>query len=276
MKRLLIYFFYDKAGIVDDYIPYFLRAAQGLCQEVCFVVNGLLSDEGRAKVEPLTTKILIRENKGLDAAAYQAAIFEYGFEKLAEYDEVICTNFTFFGPFYPLEEMFGAMRTRKCDWWTMYKWPIRYNFPFSFTYSHLPSGFCVYRNSLVSSVHFRRYWESLSETNSYNDSVMFHEQRQTPYYEKLGFIGAAYIDGTPYQLPKVTHFPLELADRLLAEAKAPLLKRRVFFSDGTGGFPYSRAAKAILQWIPENSSYPISLVHKNMGRTDDKYQTLCQ
>lgn len=267
MKRLLIYFFYDKEGIVDDYIPFFLKAARGVCQDICFVVNGELSAEGRRKVEPLVSKILIRENEGMDAAAYQAALFDYGFEKLAEYDEVVCTNFTFFGPFFSLEEMFSTMQKRECDWWTMYKWPIKYDFPFKFEYCHIPSGFSVYRQSLVSSSHFRRYWETLSDTDTYDNSVMFHEQRQTPYYDKLGYVGEAYIDCTPFRIPGIVHFPLQLADRVLIYAKAPLLKRRVFFPGGKTKFPYARAAGNILQWLPQNSSYPIALMYDNLERT---------
>ena len=34
IKRLVIYFIYDKQGIVDDYIPYMLRAIKEVGSEI--------------------------------------------------------------------------------------------------------------------------------------------------------------------------------------------------------------------------------------------------
>lgn len=32
MNRLGIYFFYDKDGVVDDYVPFFFAPTKALCQ----------------------------------------------------------------------------------------------------------------------------------------------------------------------------------------------------------------------------------------------------
>ena len=45
MKRLLIYFFWDKDGIVDDYIPHMLKSFRPFATELCVVVNGEITDE---------------------------------------------------------------------------------------------------------------------------------------------------------------------------------------------------------------------------------------
>ena len=94
IKRLIIFFFYDKDGIVDDYIPYMLNDLNKNISELMIVCNGLLEDKSREKLEKLTSNILVRENKGFDIWAYKTGLEHYGWKKLAEFDEVIFMNFT--------------------------------------------------------------------------------------------------------------------------------------------------------------------------------------
>ena len=44
-KRLLIFFFYDKKGIVDDYIPSMLEDLRKTVDDIFIVCNGLLTNE---------------------------------------------------------------------------------------------------------------------------------------------------------------------------------------------------------------------------------------
>ena len=74
MKRLMIYFFYDKDGIVDDYVPYFLEKFKPYCEEICTVVNGTVTDDSRKKLEKYSNIVLERENTGFDSGAYKHGI----------------------------------------------------------------------------------------------------------------------------------------------------------------------------------------------------------
>ena len=82
VKRLAIYFFYDKDGVVDDYIPYLLRDLNENISELLIVCNGKLTVEGSAKFKELTPHLLVRDNTGLDVWAYKAGLEYYGWEKL--------------------------------------------------------------------------------------------------------------------------------------------------------------------------------------------------
>ena len=44
-KRLILYFMYDKDGIVDDYVPYMLRELKKNSTEILVVCNGKLTRE---------------------------------------------------------------------------------------------------------------------------------------------------------------------------------------------------------------------------------------
>ena len=69
IRRLGIFFFYDKDGVVDDYIPHLLEDLKKNLSELLIVCNGGLTAEGRAKFTGLASEILVRENKGYDVWA---------------------------------------------------------------------------------------------------------------------------------------------------------------------------------------------------------------
>ena len=60
MKRLGIYVFCDKDGIVDDYISYFLNDFIQHFQEFLIVCNGILTKDGRQILQKFTHHILHR------------------------------------------------------------------------------------------------------------------------------------------------------------------------------------------------------------------------
>ena len=92
MKRLALYVFWEKDGIVRDYVTYYLNGLKEVAQDIVVIVNGKLTANGRQKLEAQGIDILVRENYGLDFAAWKAA-FEYlGWDKVHSYDELILCN----------------------------------------------------------------------------------------------------------------------------------------------------------------------------------------
>ena len=113
IRRIAIYFFYDKDGIVDDYIPYLLRDLVKNLEKLIFVSNGPLTAESKGKLAEFNAVILERENIGLDVWAYKEALLSVGWKELAGYDEVVLLNYTLMGPVHPFKEAFDAMAERK-------------------------------------------------------------------------------------------------------------------------------------------------------------------
>lgn len=116
-QRLGIYCFYDKYGHAASFIKTFLDDLMDNLDDLVVVVNGQLSDQARQLFSEYTKTIIVRENKGLDVAAYKQAILTLGWEKLESYDEVICLNDTVMGPVYPFREMFACMDRKDVDFW---------------------------------------------------------------------------------------------------------------------------------------------------------------
>ncbi len=263
-KRLMIYFFYDKDGIADDYIPYFLQSFKPFCEEICVVVNGLLTDDSKKKLEKVSNKILIRENKGLDVEAYKHGLFHYGFENVKNnFDEVIITNFTLFGPFLPLDNMFKNIEEQNCDWWAPFKWYIETD-----DFRHIPSFFNVYKKSLISSPHFEKYWNNLPEIVTYADSCAKHEQKQTKHWQSLGFKEGVWIDDAKYKDYWKLHWPLICADKLILDDSYPFIKRRSLYVENFIN-NQEKILSNLLSFLNQENSYPKELIIDNLVRTQN-------
>lgn len=63
MKRLGIFFFYDRDGIVDRYIPVMLDDLCKNLERLVVVVNGKLTDRGRDILNRFSNEIIVRENE---------------------------------------------------------------------------------------------------------------------------------------------------------------------------------------------------------------------
>ena len=120
MKRAGVYFFYDKDGIVDSYVPYFVNGLHEVVDYIVVVANGKLSAEGRKALSECADDLFVRENIGFDAWAYKDAIEYIGWNQLRKFDELVLTNFTIFGPVYPFRDIFNKMDADPCDFWGMY------------------------------------------------------------------------------------------------------------------------------------------------------------
>lgn len=266
MKRIALYSFFDSEGIVDDYVIQQLNSFCAFFDEIHVVVNGLLKEESKIKLNNIVDEILIRENEGFDAWGYRTLIRKIGYEKLSEFDEVICFNHTCFGPIFPIENMFKKMESKECDFWGMYF----SNAPKSEIYNqgrHIPSFFVVYRKSLVQSFDFKEFWENLPALNTYNDAVKLYEQTQTPHFIKKGFKVEVAYDFSKYEELSEWWFLEKQAEMLMVD-NLPLLKRRPFFKDKKGRLNGEFYRKVIL-FLKEKTNYDVNLIYENLIRTQD-------
>ena len=262
MKRLMIYFFYDKDGIVDDYVPYFLEKFKPFCEEICTVVNGNVTNKSKQKLEKYSNVVLVRENTGLDVEAYKYGLNHYGFEKIKnDFDEVILTNFTIYGPFYPLDEMFENIEKSESDWWAPFKWYIKET-----DFRHMPSFFNVYKKNLITSPEFEKYWNNIPKIQSYADSVFLHEQKQTKHWQNLGFKESIWIDDYKYKEFWNEYWPLTKADRLVIEDGYPFIKRRSFYPEMLTEEQFI-LIQNVLKYLNEKNLYDTNLITKNLYRT---------
>ena len=275
MKRLGIFFFFEKNGYVDDFVTYYLADLVKNLSELVIVCNGKLCESGRAAFERFTGNIVVRENKGLDVWAYKTALDQYGWDRLAAFDEVVMTNATLMGPVRPLKEMFDAMAENPdLDFWglTVHHGaegnPFKGKHIFSYLPVHIQSHFIVYRKKFLQSPDLQKYWNEMPMIESYNDSVQRYEAVFTKIFADKGYKWDVYVKTD--DLREFTDYPLLVCPaRLLRDKKCPLFKRRSFmhpyeaYLNDTAGEP----VRELYAYLRDETSYPLDLVWSNMIRT---------
>ncbi len=275
-NRLLIYFFFDIDGVVDDYIVYMLQEMKKCLKDIVVVSNGKISNEGKQKFGAFTDFIIERQNIGFDVGAYKEALQTIGWEKLAVYDEVILMNYTIMGPVYPLQDMFDMMDEKDVDFWgpTMSHqvdedpWGTS---PYGYLPDHIQSHFIVVRRSMLFQKDFRMYWDEMPLIETYQQSVGRHESYFTKYFADKGNKWAVYADSEEYR--NMTTQPiLMMATEMIAEKKCPFFKRRSFMHDYTIVLNESigQAAVRLYHYLENETNYDMNLLWDNILRVENQ------
>ena len=269
MIRLALYVFYHKDGILEEYILYYLKGLKAVCSDVVLIANGGLTEEAQKQLDILSIRYLMRENRGIDFAAWKAGLEYIGWDKIRQYDELILCNCSCYGPVYPFSEAFDRMKERVCDFWGINRQPDMPQkligasgtlFPVT---EHIQSYFYVFRRSVFLSDVFRSWWENLVEAGSYWEEIREHELKFSHYLENAGFIGDTLMDFHKYREASSSDNPwITNADVQLIEDRNPLVKRKLIFST-------TDVAIRVLEHIHYHTEYPVELVLKdNPNRKD--------
>ncbi|GMA94250.1 hypothetical protein GCM10025881_10740 [Pseudolysinimonas kribbensis] len=191
-RRVLFYLFYDVRGVVDDYIPYKLERLRPFADHIVAIVNGIITAESRGRLAAVTDEIFQRENVGFDAWGYKEALDAFGEDRLADYDEVLLVNYTWFGPVRDLAPLFTQMDGRELDFWGITDHGAVESHPRNPRLAlpvHIQSHWIAVRRRMVASDAWRRYWRDMPRVVSYDDSITRHETRFTPISPRPGSHG---------------------------------------------------------------------------------------
>ncbi|MPL95146.1 hypothetical protein SDC9_41312 [bioreactor metagenome] len=276
IKRLGIYFFYDKDGIVDDYVTYFLSDFVKNISDLIIVCNGTLDESGKAKLLKFTSNVLIRENKGFDVWAYKYGLEYLGWDKIYDYDEVILLNSTIMGPLYSFSEMFNTMDEKDLDFWGITTYHHLDFDPFGkcqFGYipTHIQSHFIVIRQDMLKSKLFKEYWESRPMINSYEEAICFHEAIFTKLFADKGYKWDVYVNTN--DLLKHSYHPIIMSPlELVKNRRCPIFKRRSFFHyyDEFLSLSLGNQSVDLFEYIKNNTSYNVDLIWQNILRTQNQ------
>lgn len=277
INRLGVFIFFDVDHIVDDYVIYMLDSLKEAVNDIIFVSNSELDEKELDKVRKYTDKIHIRENKGLDAGAFKYAYDLYGSDYFAKYDEVLLMNDTFFGPFKPFKDIFKEMESKDLDFWGL---TANYDSVDGtgkaldgFIHAHIQTYFVVYRNSVVTSEFFNRYWKNYKTKDmmTFLDVVNKHESYFTYALEKHGFKWDTYVDMSHYkenEIEKNYNVYGYSAYSLIKNYNCPFIKRKNFVFNKNDALYLSSGADTALafDYIKNNIDYDTNMILKNITR----------
>lgn len=260
MRRLCIYVTYNKENQIQKYMTYCLKALRECCTKLYVVCNYLEISEGRQDILPFVDGIFCRENKGYDAGAYKDVLCTLlGWDEVEQYDELILTNDSFFGPFFDMNQYFEMMSKESCDFWGMTRQfggelePIGYHYQ-----SIIQSYFFVFRSQVMHSSQFRAFWEDFSYPATFIGAVLNYEIRLNEYLERCGFTSKALTDvwGMVFEEGKMAymHYPFEL----IRDKEFPVLKKKSLLVWNRGFVNVLKAIALLemkklypVQWIKE-------------------------
>lgn len=261
MRRLCIYVTYPPNKHIKEYIGIALKALKQYGMDIFFVCNCLESVSGLKYVEPYVNQIFYRKNIGWDSGAFKDALFDFiGWNRVLNYDELILINDSFF-VFSSLDAVFKQMAAVDCDYWGMTRHPggeisnPRYEFS-----EHIQSYFLVFRNMLLHSDAFVKFWKQLQYPNTYREAVINYEIQLNAYLRDNGYKAAAVMDSWHTELTRNVDPSMKYPYELIAELNIPILKRKCLLV-GNPGFP--NAIKAI-QYLQVKELYPIELIEEFM------------
>ena len=266
MKKLALYVHHNPKGEVEDYIICCLKGLKEVVSEILFIVNGNILPQARTAVEQMGIKILVRENEGFDWWAWKAGIEYYGYKKIAQYDELLLTNNTYYGPVYPFSEMWSEMDKRDCDFWGITMHPQTNKF-----LSHIQSYWIVFRKSVLSSKIFKQYWQQLTNHQNYQQMVKKGEEGLTAYFKNNGFKSDTYINFKKYG-DLLKDNPIMLTDKMVLEDRCPVIKRKYFvlkyissISDLTLGW----RPRNFLEELKEKKLFDVGLIWQDLLKNHD-------
>ncbi|MGZ3423491.1 MAG: rhamnan synthesis F family protein [Polyangiales bacterium] len=150
MRRLALFAHYDAGGRVRPFIEHFLRELRTVCDEIAFVSTAKLSSTELDKVRPFCARATTKQNFGFDFGMWRDALEGVDLE---QWDEIVLTNSSLFGPIHPLRRVFDRMDKVECDAWGMTD-----NLEIAW---HIQSYFLVFRRSVLVAPVFREFWRSI-------------------------------------------------------------------------------------------------------------------
>lgn len=243
---------YDRDGIIDDYLLFYISSLKRIANRLIVVVNGELAETGKEKLISAANEIYFRPNTGFDFGAYKDVMEDYlqpG--ELSCYSELILCNDTCYGPFVPFADIFAQMRESDPEFWSM-------NYIEDPLLPHFQSYYMVFKNrsiqllldflekevdsSIVNPIQACGYEHGLSET------ILLSGIRTDYYTAKVMGCHDLDIFGAPDYAMEMLGFPL--------------LKRRSFSEELSVRDNCRRA----LQMIAKQGTYPLAYILENVNR----------
>lgn len=274
LKRLGLFLFFDRDGIVDDYVLFLLRELRTVLTKLIVIVNGSVNEAGYQALSAIADSVVIRENKGFDAGAWREGILTIaGEEKIRKFDELILTNDSYFGPFIPFTTIFERMERQDVDFWglSVHGEVEGARCPYGYRPRYLQTYFLVFRRNVLQGEAFYHYWQNQPIFTKFDELSERFSAVLTQTFADAGYRWGVFSDTADLESPdRSKNFDQHsfALFELMATRDYPVLKRRSFliprssalrFNDG---FDFQRA----IDYIHEHYDYDPKLIFDHLLR----------
>lgn len=275
-NRMVIYFFQDKKGIIDDYIIYMLENIKKYSEKIVFVSNVKLEKIQSEKIEHLNCTLINDSKIQSKFDGYKVGILNVGFENIKEYNKIILMNDSIIGPINSFQDVFNDMEKRDIDFWGITRYygtnKNKYGEPLENEIKEYPeTDFIVFSKRMICSNEFKKCWEE-----KINDLIIIKDNYQREYefikiFEKRGFKWDTWIRKKEFEIlnsDELIFYP----KYLVKINKCPIIKKNIFYMDYGNILNESVGsnAKELIEFLEEESIYDTSLIYQNILRTQNQ------
>ena len=266
-KKALVYVIFESEARLQEYKLRFLQALAPLVDDVIVVVNGQLHNDDINSLENYG-RVLTRDNKGYDTAAFREGIFAFGKDKLKDYDQLLLVNDTNIGPMRDLSQVFQEMADKQLDFWGISfgeeQEDVTRENPYGYIPKHLQSYFLVIEKLMLNDDVFYEYWTHLTDTDSRDKAIGRHETRFTKHFADLGYRFDAVVQ--EYEDSAMYIHPLKML-----KAGSPLVKYTALKNYDEDQFLWQGLDRDsevpdLLEFISEETDYPVSILENIVNK----------
>ena len=281
MKRLGIFSFTDRDGIVDDYVIYLLNDISQNLDELCIISKDELSPESLEKLRKTTDRdVLFKKDNKFDVESWRDVMTEfYGFEKLLDFDEIVLFNNSFFGPLYPFETVFSQMENKNLDFWGITSHGEMPNVkdlcPYETCPPFIQNYFLVIGKRMFQTREFEEYWMNLSRFKNQTEVKYKHEAVFTRYFEDLGFKWGALVNcDNMGDIDTSMDFYLFDTCNLVKNKGLPVLDVKSFTKPRKKHLEYNMSLDLsnTFEYVKSNTDYEVSLIYEHLTRVIDPHR----
>ncbi len=252
-KNLCIFSHFDPNNIIDSYVVYYLHKLSQCDCDIIFVSTCVnLSDIEKNKIKDICKKIIIKKNRGLDFGAYKHGLITE--ENLDNYEKLIFTNDSIYGPFFNLNNIISYGEKHHLDMWgATDSYMIKY---------HIQSYFIVFSRSLFLHPLFKKFWNRVYNLGLKNNIIIRYEIGMSQYFLKHGFKLSAYCS-CPILENHMNHDPSHHSwDKLILNDQYPFIKRMLIRNN-----PHQVKIHHWRELINKVSQFDTDLITKHLERT---------
>ena len=179
-----MYVHYNKYDELSGHVLYQLEQLRPLFSKLIVISNSQLTESATLTLKELgIAEVIQRENLGFDFAAWRDGMTHVGFERLADFDSVTLMNDTCFGPLWDMSDLVEDFEQRQSvDFWGMTNFRKTKYFD-----EHLQSYFISFKNHVVASEVFQKFWTSIKTFTDVQDVIDNYETRVTSVLIEAGY-----------------------------------------------------------------------------------------
>lgn len=196
-NKICVFASYPTAGILSHSLKRYINHLNELGYSILFISNAHINKQEIEWLKKICTRIIVRENFGLDFGAYKTGILKYQ-KQIQASDELLIANDSVI-MITELNEMFNEMKTKNIDFWgaseaygELYK-----NY-------HICSYFLVISKQIIQAKTFWHFWINYKLSQSKVLTIKLGETALTTIIKKSGYTSDAYINAQ-----RITNFILK-------------------------------------------------------------------